>query len=129
VKLHISNKIGKTGEDIVCGHLRRNGFSIEDRNYLERSGEIDIIAKKGDTIHFFEVKSVSCENLMQLPHYDPMEKVDDRKRSRMARTIESYLIKRKLLSENIPWQVNIAAVFIDSAGHKASIKILNAVTL
>ena len=43
---------GKTGESLVCRHYLKNGYTILDTNYRCRFGEIDIVAKKDDTIVF-----------------------------------------------------------------------------
>ena len=50
-------KIGRLGEDAACEHLAGLGYEILDRNYETYSGEIDIVAKDGDTIVFAEVKA------------------------------------------------------------------------
>ncbi len=52
-------KLGAIGEDAVCEYLKKQGFSITDRNYLKKWGELDIVAKRDKKIHFVEVKSVS----------------------------------------------------------------------
>ncbi|EKD48941.1 MAG: hypothetical protein ACD_64C00062G0004 [uncultured bacterium] len=49
--------IGNHGEDLVADRLKREGFSIEARNYAKQYGEIDIIASKPDLIAFVEVKN------------------------------------------------------------------------
>jgi len=50
------SQLGKTGEEIVVTMLEQKGFSILDRNYRKRYGEIDLIASKGDLLVFVEVK-------------------------------------------------------------------------
>ncbi|HKC56191.1 MAG TPA: YraN family protein, partial [Vicinamibacterales bacterium] len=49
--------LGISGEDLACDELRRRGYAILDRRYRTRFGEIDIIARDGDTIVFVEVKA------------------------------------------------------------------------
>ena len=41
-----SQKIGQLGEDIACKFLMKHEFSILERNYTKKWGEIDIIAIK-----------------------------------------------------------------------------------
>lgn len=48
---------GVLGEERVAKFLRDNGYEIVARNYCIRGGEIDIIARKGDTLVFVEVKT------------------------------------------------------------------------
>src|SRR5205809_4625510 len=49
--------LGKTGEDLACRELERRGYAIVARRYRRRGGELDIIAKDGETLVFIEVKS------------------------------------------------------------------------
>lgn len=48
---------GMEGEDRAAAFLRGNNYKIICRNWRTREGEIDIIACKGDTIIFVEVKN------------------------------------------------------------------------
>ncbi len=51
---------GKKGENIAAGFLEKQGMVILERNWrYSRVGEIDIIAKEGDTLVFIEVKARS----------------------------------------------------------------------
>ncbi len=57
-------EIGKIGENIACGYLVNNNYKIIERNYREKMGEIDVIAKSPDkTLTFIEVKTISVPNL------------------------------------------------------------------
>jgi len=47
---------GKYGEDLACKYLAGLDYEIIERNYLIRGGEIDIIAKEGETTIIVEVK-------------------------------------------------------------------------
>lgn len=51
--------LGKIGENIACEYLKYNSYSILERNFRSRYGEIDIICKRGDQIIFVEVKTRS----------------------------------------------------------------------
>jgi putative endonuclease len=48
---------GKTGEDLACLELERRGYAIVARRYRVRGGELDIIARDGQTLVFVEVKT------------------------------------------------------------------------
>ena len=48
---------GKKSESIAAKYLKKNKYKIITENYRTRLGEIDIIAKDGDTLAFIEVKS------------------------------------------------------------------------
>jgi putative endonuclease len=49
-------KLGQFGEQQVADWLEEHGYTIVERNYRKRCGEIDIIAHTKDTIAFVEVK-------------------------------------------------------------------------
>ncbi|HEX7136666.1 MAG TPA: YraN family protein [Vicinamibacterales bacterium] len=50
-------ELGKTGEELACRELTRRGYAILARRWRQRVGEIDIIARDGETIVFVEVKA------------------------------------------------------------------------
>ena len=52
-----NRSLGRRGEDVAAEHLRSLGFTIVGRNVRTRYGEIDIIAREGDTLVFVEVKA------------------------------------------------------------------------
>lgn len=51
------NEFGAQGEDIAIDYLRLKGYVILDRNWRSGHREIDIVARKDDTIVFVEVKA------------------------------------------------------------------------
>lgn len=53
---------GKLGEDMACEYLIGIGCEVLERNYETYSGEIDIIARDGETIVFAEVKTRKNKN-------------------------------------------------------------------
>jgi len=56
-----SHLFGKAAEVAAEGHLRRKGFQILDRNVRYANGELDIVARDGDTVVFVEVKARRSE--------------------------------------------------------------------
>lgn len=51
---------GKQSEQVVSAYLENLGYSVLERNYRCRLGEIDIIAAKGGMLCFVEVKSLTA---------------------------------------------------------------------
>lgn len=76
-----TKEIGDFGEDAACGFLTDKDYEIVKRNFRMKTGEIDIIAKKGDCTVFVEVKTRK-NNL----YGEPSEYVDSRKIARIRRT-------------------------------------------
>ena len=124
-------KVGNLGEDIACTFLMKHGYSIENRNYWKKWGEIDILACKESKLHFVEVKSVSRENFESVIHetngYRPEENVHPRKLDRLRRVIQSYLIDKRVDGAN--WQFDVITVYIDRNQRKARVKVLDDVVL
>ncbi len=58
----MSSQTGAQGEGIAVEFLVRKGFKILDRNFRRPWGEIDIIAEKGGSVRFVEVKAI-CASL------------------------------------------------------------------
>lgn len=112
--------IGERGEDIACDFLLKNGFKILDRNYLEKWGEIDIVARKRDEIRFVEVKTVSREKITD-GDYEPEDNIHPWKIKRLYRTIETYLL-RKGIDDEVDWQLDAIAVYLNSRGEVLKIE-------
>ncbi len=110
----VKNKqIGELGEKIAGNYLKNKGFEIIEYNYLKKWGEIDIVTRRTDKIHFVEVKTVSYETKQQLDEavtrrtWRPEENVHAFKLIKLSRAIESWLLDNR--SEN-EWQIDVIAV-------------------
>lgn len=57
-----SNSKGKWGEDLASKYLMKKDYTIIDRNYKTKFGEIDIICRRNEEIIFVEVKMRSNFN-------------------------------------------------------------------
>lgn len=108
--------IGKIGEDATAKYLKNKGFSILDRNYLKKWGEIDIVAKKDGCVYFVEVKSASFHSFDQkVSHetgYRPEDNVHYYKMQRMRRVMETYLLE-KTIEDDFKCAVAIVKVDLD----------------
>jgi putative endonuclease len=51
-------EVGRRGEDLAALRFERLGYEVLERNYRTRAGEIDLIARKGGTLVFCEVKAL-----------------------------------------------------------------------
>jgi len=122
-------KIGKIGEDLACKHLINKGFTILERNYTKKWGEIDIIAEKEGTIYFIEVKSSSQKSPEENEEsfFRPEENVHPWKTKRLRRIIETYLIQKRI--GNTPWQFNIMIVLLNLKTRQAKIETMENIVL
>ena len=106
--------IGNWGEEAAAEYLRRLGFRILGRNIAFKTGELDVVAQKGNTIHIVEVKTLLCENFPSgsLDRYSPADNLSAYKLRKLVRTAEWYLAKRNWEGE---WQVDGALVWIQAS--------------
>src|SRR3989344_5286560 len=102
-------KLGDIGENVACEFLKRRGFEIIERNYLRKWGEIDIVAKKNNTIRFIEVKSVSHVT----EGYRPEDNMHPWKLKRLSRTMQTYLLEKEL---DCDWQLDLVTKKIRNTG-------------
>jgi putative endonuclease len=79
---------GDAAEERACRHLDRAGFTIVERNFRTRGGEIDIVARKGDVLVFVEVRSREVTDFGT-----PEESITPAKRRRIVATARQYLSK------------------------------------
>lgn len=116
-------KVGQIGENVACKFLEKHGYKIIDRNYRKKWGEIDIIARKDNILHFVEVKTVS-----RVTEYDPEENVHPWKIKRLGRAIRTYLLGNNV-SDETEWQIDVLAVFLDFKTRKAKFRFTENVIL
>lgn len=131
MKYSNSQYVGKLGEDIASRYLLNKGFAILCRNYRKKYGEIDIIAKKDDVLHFVEVKSVSRENVTEHVSCEtnihrPEDNVHHLKLVRLSRTIQAYLAHTGG-SKN--WVFDLIAVKIDVKQRKSIVSCIENIVL
>lgn len=94
---------GTTYEMKAEEYLLQKGYKILERNFRTRSGEIDLIAKKGEYFCFVEVKYRTTND-----YGNPLEAVDARKQNQIRKVAMYYLMKNKL-SEWTPCQFDVIA--------------------
>lgn len=101
--------LGQFGEDLAADYLRQQGYRILERNFRNKLGEIDIIAKEGDTICFVEVRTKTS-----LEQGHPLESISERKKKQMIRMASSYLKDKKLFDSEV--RFDVVAVLPENKG-------------
>ncbi len=122
--------VGQIGEGVAVKHLVKHSFKILDRNYRKKWGEIDVIAKKDNVLHFIEVKSIQWpyDKPINAKDFQPEENMHLWKRQRLARTIKTYLSDIRV-SDEVEWQVDVIAIFLDFNVRRAKIRITENIIL
>jgi ribonuclease HII len=101
-------EVGESGEVVACAHLRRLGWEVLATRYHCREGEVDIVARQGDTVCFVEVKARRGRST-------PAESVHAHKRARIVKAAESWLFEREL--GDIACRFDIVEVVFGSDGN------------
>lgn len=82
------NDFGARAERLAAAHLERNGWTILERNWRFGRREIDLIARRGCTIAFVEVKARAG-----VAHGHPLESIDWRKRRDVAIAASGWIAR------------------------------------
>ena len=92
---------GRRAERRVAWHYRLRGYRILGRNVRAGGVELDLIVRRGRRLVFCEVK------LRHGPSFgDPLEAVDERKRERLRRGVEAWLVANpKLATLNVSFEL------------------------
>lgn len=101
---------GAAGERYVAQFLEAKGYEILVRNYRIRGGEIDIIARKGGTLAFVEVKTRKKGALTS-----GEEAITSSKKSFIIRAAERFLSE---YDDEVDGRFDVAAVDMDTENER-----------
>lgn len=82
----LARAVGDFGEDQACAELDSRGWELLDRNWRCGAGEIDIVARDGNTVVFCEVKTRRSARFGS-----PVEAVTPAKAARLRRLAGLWL--------------------------------------
>src|SRR5678809_70587 len=82
--------LGDRGENLAARHLRNLGYRIITRNFRCPLGEIDIVARDGNTLVFCEVKTRAYEDDNGVG-ISPEDQVNTVKRHQISKAARYYL--------------------------------------
>lgn len=96
-------QLGLDGEQCAVEALLAHGYVILARRYRTRSGELDIVARDGETLVFVEVKARRGVAFGQ-----PADAVHWRKRRRLARLAHAFIAHARL--QHVPCRFDVVAI-------------------
>lgn len=79
---------GKLAEDRAVAWLRRQGYRVIDRNVRSAGGELDLVARDGDTLCFVEIRARTSRAFG-----GAVGSIDARKRAKLVRAAHAYLAR------------------------------------
>jgi putative endonuclease len=102
-------RLGPLGEQVAASYLERAGYVVLDRNWRDRTCEIDIVARDGDTLVFVEVKTRRSKR-----HGSPAEAVTGRKLEQMRRGAVAWLARHRVSCGGI--RLDVVSVVVPASG-------------
>ncbi len=108
--------LGRTGERLAAEELTRQGYTIIERNFRCRHGEIDLIAEDTTDLIFIEVKT-RRGNAYGLPE----EAITPRKQQKLIQ-VATYYLDLHACSER-SWRIDVVAVQLSASGRFEEIRV------
>lgn len=87
-------EVGALGERVAHAYLKGKGFRLWEKNVARKTGELDLVVEKGNTLHAVEVKTIVVDafpSSTEQDAYDPSVNIHEAKLRRIARTLEWYM--------------------------------------
>jgi putative endonuclease len=104
------HELGKNGEELAVRHLKSNGYEILETNWRKGSLEVDIIARKGNTLVIAEVKTRSTNYFGE-----PEEFVTRAKQKNLIKAANSYILQNNFDMEA---RFDIISILFKGSSHK-----------
>jgi len=124
-------KIGQVGENIAVRIIKQQGYTIIERNFKRRIGEIDIIAEKNGALVFFEVKTAYLREgepkSFQWVYLE--EKIHPKKQGKIRRVAMLYLAEKRIDSAQTAMSVGTICIAIRRDFEVYSFKIVKDVVV
>lgn len=102
----LKDDLGRRGEIVAATWFERGGYTVLERNWRCRSGELDLILRRGTTTVFAEVKTRTS---VQYGH--PFEAITPAKSARLRRLAAEWC----RLNTPLPGDIRIDAVAVIDA--------------
>lgn len=96
--------LGKSGENLAARELESRGYAIVERRYRTAHGEIDLVARDGETMVFVEVRWKKSDEFGTAA-----ESVTPAKQRRVIRMAADYLARHGLY-DRCPVRFDVVAI-------------------
>ncbi|MCX6807472.1 MAG: YraN family protein [Patescibacteria group bacterium] len=93
-------QVGHSGENIAAEWLASYGFHILEKNFRVKQGEVDLIVRHNNRIHFIEIKA-RTSGFGGLPE----DFVNSRKQSRLIKAAYFWLAKHQRIKDEICFSI------------------------
>ncbi|WP_274651560.1 YraN family protein [Paenibacillus humicola] len=107
LRLSRRREVGRIGEEAAAERLRQGGYEILHRNWRCRFGELDIVARRGETVIVAEVRTRTSGGRFGTAS----ESVDFRKQRRVRTLAEIYIQQHNL--QGVPVRFDAIVLSLD----------------
>jgi len=109
--------LGRRGEQLAEEKLTAGGYAIVARNYRCRAGEIDLVARQGESVVFVEVRT-RRGTAFGLPEAS----LTTRKRQHLIAAAQTYLQANQLTEAS--WRIDVVAVELSPQGQLLRVDVI-----
>ena len=113
-------RTGQIAEDLVARRLAAAGWEIVERNARTRYGELDIVARDGETLVFVEVKGARADT--SFGPEKPILSIDFRKQRRVRRLATAWLSERRDQPFYLEIRFDAVGVTLDRHGRAVDVE-------
>jgi putative endonuclease len=110
-------RLGRRGEEIAAAYLGEQGYSILARNWRCPAGELDIVARQGETLVFVEVRARRGDRFGT-----PEQSVTPAKQAKLVELAQTYLQEHGLADEQ--WRIDVVALAMDRRGRVTRLNLI-----
>ena len=105
------------GEQLAGDFLRKRGYRIQETNFRCPEGEIDIVARHGDSLVFIEVRTRRSRQFGS-----PEESITPTKMERLRAVAARY----RQAHDNLPpsWRIDVVVVEVDPRNRPLRIELI-----
>jgi len=98
-----AQEVGNWGETLAAKYLTERGYRVLARNARTPYGELDIVARQGETLVFVEVKTRTSTRFGQ-----PEDSVTPKKKAHLVAAAQAYLQQHPELAGD--WRIDVIAI-------------------
>ena len=109
--MHARTQFGTVGENLAVEHLAGQGYRIIARNSRTKTGELDVVAQRGSTLVFCEVKTRTDDRFGI-----PAEAVGRAKHARLRRLAAQWMAEHKPGSVEV--RFDVVSVIVRNGMHE-----------
>lgn len=111
--MYLRHQIGKTGENLATKYLENLGYTIIERNFVAKQGEIDIVARDNEKKELVFVEVKTRTNAL---YGMPIDSVTQPKQKHLISTAKYYLYNKHLENEFV--RLDVIEVYLKEKSYK-----------